>query len=210
MHARSAVLCMALLLGMAWATCGSAQAFLSPRLACGEGSCHARLTGSAFVLQLQDVEMNCRSAAGWGHLVSEASGTMRIGLYGCRELATPFKMSCVGTSGGAIKTNGMASALVEEGGIPNVLLSSAETSFNCGGGRVTQIEGYFIGGFDRNACGDAARGYGLHMSFMGHGHEGTSAGAANYDVNIDGRGGEEYDFETGWKLKFSRIVRLRC
>lgn len=211
MRAMGAVICV-VLLGALVASGGHAKALLSSGVTCGSGSCRAALSGGAFELQLQEVEMRCRSVIGSGHFDSPNSGLMRVGFLGCREQATPFGMSCVGNdaSGDEIETNVMGTTTVNEHGSPGVLLNSAELSFTCGGGGFVHIEGFFVGEVSHRACGGAARQYGLHMTLIAHGHEGTSPEAANYDVYIDGRGGVEYDFETPWRLRFDRVAELHC
>jgi hypothetical protein len=63
-------------------------------------------------------------------------------------------MSCVERDGSTtvqIKTNDMGVRMIEEGDSPSILLNSAKMSFDCGGGREVNIEGYFIGEINRDA-----------------------------------------------------------
>jgi len=138
---------------------------------------------------------------------------MRIGFFRCREQTTPFEMSCVErevSDDGAIKTNDMSALLIEEGGSPNLLLNSTTIAFVCGGGREMHIEGYFIGEISQDACNGQAQQVGLHMKLIAHGHEGSLPEAPNYDVYIDGRRGEEWDFAKDWRVKFSRPALMEC
>jgi hypothetical protein len=204
----------ALLLGVLLPCVSHARASLSPELICGREPCHVWMQGGPFALHLQDVEMKCKSATGQGLFESRTTGRMRIESHGCREHATPFEMSCIDHdkgSSGAIETNTMGSSMVDEAGSPNILLNSTEINFICGGGEPVHVEGFFIGAVGPDACKGAARlRYGLHMKLIAHGHEGVSSQAPNYDVYIDGRSGEEWDFEKDWAVDFGRPVQIVC
>ncbi|HSS41941.1 MAG TPA: hypothetical protein VLK37_05240 [Solirubrobacterales bacterium] len=70
-----------------------------------------------------------------------------------------------------------------------------------------RIEGFLVGEIDPEQCRATTQRYALHTTLYAHGKE---EGTPYYDVYIDGYGGEQYEFESGWQLAFDRAGRLRC
>ncbi|HSS43099.1 MAG TPA: hypothetical protein VLK37_11200 [Solirubrobacterales bacterium] len=147
---------------------------------------------------------------GSGKFQSEDSGMMRIAFHGCREEMTPFGFSCFGGkgSGGVLKTNLMGVTTISEARTRSILMSGIQLFFACGGLRRVHVEGFFTSAIEPRACGTTSRHFTLHTRLIAHGREGEDQ--PNYDVYIDGFGGEEYDFEKPWRLKFDGDARLRC
>ncbi|HEX3042778.1 MAG TPA: hypothetical protein VHP56_11885 [Solirubrobacterales bacterium] len=189
---------------------GVAQASLSPRLSCGDSACRVAVSGGGFKLRLRGIELRCRSVRGGGRFESEDTGTMRIGFGGCREEMTPFKFSCFGEKppGAVLDTNPMGVTTLSEGGTPGILMSGTQLFFACGGLSRVHVEGFFTSAISRGQCGATTRHLTLHTKLIAHGREGENQ--PNYDVYIDGFGGEEYDFDRPWRLRFGHEVRLRC
>jgi hypothetical protein len=161
-------------------------------------------------MRLRGIELRCRSVTGSGRFESEGSGMIRIGIRGCREEMTPFRFSCLGPKapGGALETNSMGVTTINEVGTRGILMSGTQLFFACGGLSRVHVEGFFTSEFSSRECGATTRHLTLHTKLIAHGRE--SEGQPNYDVYIDGFGGEEYDFEKPWQLRFDRDVRLMC
>lgn len=209
MRARAALLCLALmviLFGTRWV----AQASMAPRLSCGDSACPVEMSGGEFQLRLRGIDLRCRSVTGGGRFESDDFGMMRIAFRGCREEMTPFGFSCFGreASGSVLETNPMGVTMISEVGTRGFLMSGTQLFFACGGLRRVHVEGFFTSEISPRACGSTKRRLTLHTKLIAHGREGEDQ--PNYDVYIDGFGGEEYDFEGPWQLRFDREVRLRC
>lgn len=202
-------MCVALLASLSGPG-GVAGASMSPRLSCGDSACRVAVSGGEFKLRLRGIELRCRSVTGSGRFESEDSGTMRVGFRGCREEMTPFNFTCFdeNPSGAVLETNSMGVTTISEVGTRGILMSGTQLFLACGGLSRVHIEGFFTSEISPHACGSTTRHLTLHAKLIAHGRE--SEDQPNYDVYIDGFGGEEYDFDRPWRLRFDHDVRLRC
>jgi len=205
-----AVLAFVAVLTLLSGTGGVAQARMAPRLSCGDSACRVEVNGGGFHLRLRGIEIRCRSMTGRGRFESEESGAIRIGFRGCREEMTPFRFSCFGEkpSGAVLETNSMGATTLSEAGTQGILMSGTQLFFACGGLSRVHVEGFFTSEIARRQCGSTTRQLILHTKLIAHGREGENQ--SNYDVYIDGFGGEEYDFDRPWRMGFDHEVRLRC
>jgi hypothetical protein len=209
MRAKAALVCVALLVSLS-GTGGVARASQAPRVSCGDGACRVDVSGGGFKLRLRGIELRCRLVTGSGRFESEDTGTMRIGFGGCREEMTPFRFSCFGEkpTGEVLETNPMGVITISEVGTRGILMSGTQLFFACGGLRRVHVEGFFTSEISSRECGSTTRHLALHTKLIAHGREGENQ--PNYDVYIDGFGGEEYDFDRPWFLRFGRGVVLSC
>jgi len=207
-HPRAILLLSAMMLLLAFGL--PAMVSAAPGVQCAEAPCSFAVSGGrAFDLRLRELEIRCHKAAGSGKFRTENLGMTRIGFVGCREQETPFAFSCLGRPGSSntIGTNALGSSTLEEDGIHGLLLSGARFSFVCGGFRRVHVEGFFVAKLNPQQCHVTGRRYPVRMELIAHGAEGAGA---TYDVFIDGYGGEQYEFDTSWQLKFKREATIRC
>jgi hypothetical protein len=182
----------------------------APKVLCSEAPCRYRMQGGNFYLRLFPFKIACRAASGVGSMNSSATGMTTISFSGCREQVTPFAFGCVNAGGslGTIETNELSTISYEEGKSRGLQFGGVFLSFVCGGlERALHIEGFFTGDIDRRSCDETARRFPLRMELIGHGREGSNP---NYDVYVDGYGGEEYEFTPPWSLAFEDPARFAC
>ena len=188
----------------------SAARAAAPKVLCSQSSCQYRMQGGNFYLRLYPFKIACRAAGGVGQMDSSVTGTTTISFSGCREEVTPFTFGCVnaGVPLGTIETNELSTTSYEGGRSRGLQFSGLYLSFVCGGlEQALHIEGFFTGDIGPRSCDETARRFPLRMELIGHGREGS---APNYDVFVDGYGGEEYEFTPRWSLTFKSPARFAC
>jgi hypothetical protein len=182
----------------------------APKVLCSEAPCQYRMQGGNFYLRLFPFKIACRAASGVGSMNSTATGMTTISFSGCRERVTPFAFGCVNAGGplGTIETNELSTTSYEEGSSRGLQFGGLYLSFVCGGlEQALHIEGFFTGDIDPQSCDETARRFPMRVELIGHGREGSDP---NYDVYVDGYGGEQYEFTPRWPLAFEHSVKFVC